>query len=250
MEVLKKLVGRRNTVGNEESCYHQHVKCARPSFRPPSLVTSTAFDNDETFAIVAKAMLFRYENEGLSERAAVNATLLTAEEKRAFLEALDLRNTTMHFHDLEDMEDSPVNEIVLRTRAIFGQTLKSMWRESIIIPGYSASPSIRNGELDCDEYRPPLKTPKNRHFSPIRPSSSLSNNTSSSKISLPLNNSKSSGKQRRRRFFPDSDQQPRCRTRIRIDFKLSGTEPVQSLQLDGLSQGAYAPPSPIASTVQ
>ena len=93
MELFKKLVGRRNMVANEDSC--RRIKQTSCGYRPPALVTSTAFDCDETFSKVAQALLLRYEHEGMSEREAINATLETSEEKRAFLEALDLRHATL-----------------------------------------------------------------------------------------------------------------------------------------------------------
>jgi hypothetical protein len=244
MDVLKKLVGRRNMVGSEESCYRQK-QTRGLSYRPPALVTSNTFDTDETFATVAKALLFRYEHEGMSERDAINVTLVTSEEKRAFLESLDLRHATMFTNHEEDLEEALVNDLVQRTRYIFSGTLKLLWRESVV-PDDGEPDTLSEEELvvgiDGHEYRRPLKTPKNLH-SPITSSKSASQ----SSLSLTL---KSSGRQRRRRFFPDSSEQTRCRTRIRLDFKLSGAQPVQSLQLDGLEPplGSYAPPSPIDSS--
>lgn len=254
MQLFKKCVGRRNMVASEESCYQHQVKKVggSSSYRPPALVTSTEFDDDDIFAAVARAMLFRYENEGLNERDTINATLVTSEDKRTFLESLDLRNATMYINnDVDDLEDSPINEIVHMTRSIFGETLKLMWRECIT--GYDGHGVESDEDIvgdSHDEYRHRLKTPKNNLHSPIGFLSAKSCSQSAYSLSL---QPKSSGRQRRR-FFSDSEQQPRCRTRIRLDFKLSGTvEPVQSLQLDGVAAppvGAYDPPSPISSTVR
>lgn len=228
--------------GCEESLYRKKQN-SQSSYRPPALITSTAFDNDETFATVAKALLFRYEQREMSERDAINETLVTSEEKRAFMEALDLRHAAMFLNQDEELEEGLVNDLVQRTRCIFGASLKQLWRESIVPDSESESefPSCEEEfvlGIDGHEYRQPLKTPKNLH-SPI---------TSSTMDSLPLAlRPKSSGKSRRRTFFPDSAEQPRVRSRIRLDFNFSGAQQVESLVLDGLAPplGSYAPPSPI-----
>ena len=136
-------------------------------------------------------------------------------------------------------------------RATFGETLKLVWRESIT--GYDRQSSSRSwteremGHDDDDNhhYRHPLKTPKNLH-SPIR--------RALSEAACPCDMNcttkpKSSGRQRRR-FFPDIVEPPKCRSRIRLDFKLTIGEQVSSLQLDGQSLPSltgYVPPSPISA---
>lgn len=235
-------------VANEEVAVSKQISVNRP----PSVVTSTAFDDDDVFQAVARAMLFRFESEGLCERDAINFTLVTSEDKRGFLESLDLRSANMYIN-IDDMmldaESSAINEIVEMTRATFGETLKLLWRESIT--GYdSQSSGILSEEDIADdddntEYRQRLKTPKNNlHHSPIRKvlGEACSKDADNSSIKP-----KSSGRQRRR-FFPDIE--PRCRSRIRLDFKLAICgEHVNSLQLDGQAMPSmlgYAPPSPIS----
>lgn len=226
-------------------------KVATAVYQPPSVVTSTAFDDDDVFQAVARAMIFRYENEGLSEREAINATLVTSEDKRGFLESLDMRSTNMYLSaGIEELGDSAINEIVELTRVTFGETLKLLWRESIT--GYDSQSSGMLFEEDTvdgasNEYRHRLKTPKNDLHSPIRVflGSSCMDKAADNSAIKP----KSSGRQRRR-FFPDIE--PRCRSRIRLDFKLAASgEQVKSLQLDGQrmpSMIGYAPPSPISTT--
>lgn len=222
--------------------------------RPPSVVTSTLFDDDDVFQTVARAMLYRYEAEGLSEREVIEATLVTLEDKRGFLETLDFRTANMYAEGEEpEMESSAIMELVETVRATFGETLKLLWRESIT--GYDRQSSSRSwtdremvNEDDNHHYRHPLKTPKNLH-SPIR--------RALSEASCPCDMScttkpKSSGRQRRR-FFPDFVEPPKCRSRIRLDFKLTIGEQVSSLQLDGQSLPpltGYVPPSPISARNQ
>lgn len=241
-------------VANELPCYNgkQDWVTSSSSYRPPSVVTSTEFDDDDVFQAVARAMIFRHEIERLCERDAINATLLTSEDKRGFLESLDLRSSNMYANvgGENELEQSAMDEIVEMTRATFGDTLKLLWRESIT--GYDSQSSGMLSEEDVTaddepEHRHRLKTPKNLLHSPIR---SVLSETYVSDISI---KPKSSGRQRRR-FFPDISEQPRFRSRIRLDFKLShGGEQVKSLQLDGFvvpSMTGYAPPSPIATTAQ
>lgn len=205
-------------------------------YRPSALVTSTIFDNDEIFSAVAKALIFKHEVEGLSEEDSIKATLFTSEEKRAFLESLDLRNSTLSFQQDEELNDlSPINELMRKTRSIFGKTLQSLWQDS-------TSPSVTVSEENVitseenHKYQLPLKTPKNLH-SPIKTSCNVSNVLSH----------KSSGRQRRRAFFPDTCDQERSRPRMRLDFNLSNFMPAKSLHLDGFSNPeslcAYIPPS-------
>lgn len=253
MEVLKKFVGRRNMVANEEVCFMRKMGARSTNlYRPPAVVTSTAFDDDDVFQAVARAMFIRYEVEGLSERDAINATLSTLEDKRGFMESLDLRSANMYSNCSEhEMETSALFEIVEMIRATFGETLKLLWRESITGYDRQSSGNLVEDDMvtdDDNDYRYPLKTPKNLH-SPIRVV--LSESTYPRETNCTIK-PKSSGRQRRR-FFPDITEPPRCRSRIRLDFKLPGGEQVKSLQLDGQSMPSlvgYAPPSPISTANQ
>jgi hypothetical protein len=240
MNVVKKLVGRKRDAVAEASCRRSQQKRKAFSYRPSALVTVTVFDNDEIFSAVANTLIFNYENEGLSERDAINATIFTATEREAFLESLDLRHATIYLHQDEELaEGSPVSDLVIKVQSIFGKSLRSMWRDNMLNTESINHVEDNNEGTPPSRYTRPLKTPKNLH-SPII-TSSKSSNVLSDNI------------KKRRTFFPDACEQPRSRTRIRIDFKLSNAsnaQPVNSLQLDGFSNaeplGAYIPPrSPI-----
>lgn len=237
-------------VADESISFEKKFGTGASCYRPPSVVTSTLFDDDEVFQAVARAMLYRYEAEGLSEREAIDATLLTLEEKRGFLESLDFRTANMYAEgDEPEMESSTIMELVEMIRTTFGETLKLVWRESITGYDGQSSRSWMEGEMVDDDdnhhYRHPLKTPKNLH-SPIR--RALGEASRTCEMSC-MTKPKSSGRQRRR-FFPDIVEPPKCRSRIRLDFKLTFGEQVSSLQLDGQplpSLTGYVPPSPISA---
>ena len=259
MPRLNNWVGRRHAVANEESKYQQRVKGFSSSAsltdgggksgfmcRPPPLKTSSTFDNDDAFAAVAGAMLYRYENEGQSERDAVHATLISSAERRAFLEALDIRNVQIYASEHQsELEENTLHQLVQRTTDIFATTLRDMWRESATCESElndMDSACDRNNASDTSgsKYRKPPPSPK--HVLQSR-SSSLSTHSSGSR----------SGVHSRRRFFPDSDSSRRCRTRVRFDWKRPTPEPVKSLHLDEHPPtpprvSKYEPPSPIEST--
>lgn len=286
MEVLKKLVGRRNMVGDDESPYRMQTEgCNNKApagttvgvTTPTPTATSTKFDDDVTFMTLSKAMLFRFEKEGLSKRDAINATLLNSEEKHSFLQSLDLRHALMYVTHEESTDDKQMNEIIVNVHTAFGPSLRSMWRESIIpLEDITTTQQKQHDQRRQQHKTSSVQSPKRRHFdiwktprmlhSPIRTTTNTySNKTATTSTITPSPEgtttvgtssaqSKSSGKQRRQRFHPDSDQ-PRFRSRIRLDFKFSGSStPVQCLQLDGIMQpagdGSYAPPSPIDSSVR
>jgi hypothetical protein len=236
MNRLKYLVSRKGAVGNEEFNYQQHLNddgASASSYRPPPIVTSAAFDNDNAFSTVAKALLYRFENEGLPESEAIYSTLVTHAERKAFLESLDLRQAQISLDEELEMGESPMTSIVQRTSSYFGDALREMWRESILNAGEREEAPVKT------EYKVP---PSPRNLGSPRSSHSSSNSSSVS-----------SG-MRRRRFFPDSDNQI-SRTRIRFDWKIpQGQLPAQSLQLDGATSTApqplYKPPSPMDSTAR
>ena len=265
MPRVKCWVGRRNAVANEECKYQQHVKAfsmspsssigaSKAGFlnRPPPLKTSSTFDNDDAFAAVARAMLYRYENEGQSERDAVHATLITAAEKRAFLEALDLRNVEIYATEHQsELEENAFHRLVQRVTTIFGDTMREMWRES-------QCRDVNNESSACGRTAATLASSSNRYRkAPPSPKNALQHKSST--VSAQSNDSENSaGSRNRRRFFPDSDSSRRCRTRIRFDWKLTTPEPVQSLQLDGSLEdpptpqrkSLYEPPSPVESALR
>ena len=232
---------------NESAAYRsQQVKSF--SYRPTSLVTSTVFDNDDVFCTVAHAMLFRYENEGLNERDAICGVLVTAEQKRQFIDSMESRFMTtsnVTGHEEAMAEDSPANEIIGRFRFSLGDTLKELWRESDKMDFMTTEPS--NSGSNNHAYQSPLKTPKNTLHSPMKSSSDIAMSDD------PQGGGRKHHGQRRR-FFPDGDQHNAAgRPAFRWDFHFSsGGQQVQSLQLDGLEHktsgvlGSYSPPSPIS----
>ncbi|VEU36600.1 unnamed protein product [Pseudo-nitzschia multistriata] len=194
-----------------------------------AVVTSNKFESDQAFATVARTMLHRYEVEGASEREAIDAVLCTAEDKRAFIEALDSKHATLVRADTDSfdgernaMDDDAVSEIVHQTRSVFDAALKTMWREelasSAATPGRAerdAEAMIEQQRSDNDrEYRRQHqpKTPKNLRMSPMQTSfrykknhygdisrsdSCDSTSTTGSNIFQPL-------KRRRRWFFAEN----------------------------------------------
>ncbi|KAL3921371.1 MAG: hypothetical protein SGILL_002782, partial [Bacillariaceae sp.] len=169
------------------------------SFRPASLVTSTKFDSDEALVAVARAMLHRYEHEQMSEQEAINATLKSPEDIRAFLEALDTRYAmdTAPFDDQDDPMRADTTETFMQVRMLFLPTLKTMWQAASSSSGrigmmtsniFTEEPVM--GSVD-DEYRQPPRAPKNLHLSPITRPSYVTDNDSPAK-------------RRRTWFFSDS----------------------------------------------
>ena len=151
----------------------------------------------------------------------------------------------MYLHQDDELESAtPVGELVKKVRSTFGPELQSMWRESVLEKESASELGEQHVVENRDELGSniptPLKTPKNLQLSPVQTSISQGNMLSA----------KSSGRQRRRSFFPDASDNARCRARIRIDFKLrneADAQPVKSLQLDGFFNPEpvreYVPPS-------
>ena len=167
------LYGRRRSTGSPvDTC-------------PPEMavVTSSKFDSEEVFSVVARAMLNRYQHDGMSEREVILGTLDNIDDMRAFIEALDLKYivlTSQNTNGTEDSGDETLSEIVFKTRSIFDATLKTIWREKD-----SSSSTLRmvGGEEDFRQHRGEMiachdeykkrhpKTPKNLRMSPMRTSS-------------------------------------------------------------------------------
>jgi hypothetical protein len=236
MDRIKCWVGRRNAVGVEEFSYQKKMNenCAAPSYRPPPLLISTTFDHDDKFSAIAKAMIYRYDYDGMSEREAIDATLVTLNEKRTFLESLDLRNAKLYLDEPDEEGEFSLTALVQRTSSTFAYELRSLWRESVQAESdydEREAPSFFVG----NEYQQPPASPRGRK-------TPISNQSSSQSV-------KQSGGRRRRSFFPDSEHK-RCQPRMRFEFKMMPiASQVQTLQLDGISPpsvASYAPPSPIA----
>mmetsp|Transcript_34536 Transcript_34536/g.81424 ORF Transcript_34536/g.81424 Transcript_34536/m.81424 type:complete len:357 (-) Transcript_34536:187-1257(-) len=197
-----------------------------------SVETSNKFDSDDAFSMAARKMLHRYENENMNEREAIHSTLTKVEDKQAFIEALDLKYSTLltandGFVDDEDASDEAMSEVIHQVRSLFDVTLKAMWKE-----GEESSSSgmterdatFKNIEAMAEEHRRDdeyleyrrhhrPKTPKNLRMSPMQTSfkctsygnislsescdSTCSVGSSSSNIFQPF-------KRRRRWFFAEN----------------------------------------------
>ena len=251
MNVFKKLVvaNRRNrstsvvsddgnnTDEDNNFCYHQHDDgdgtgrivgensgssslslsslYGRRSLPPPTVVTCSKFDSDEAFAIVARAMVYRYEHDDLTEREAIEATLGMMDDKRAFIEAMDLKFTTLVSDDYissqQDGSDA-ISEIIIQTRSIFDSTLKSMWREMDSDESTSVNDETLVEQRDDDDtvgferYAKQPKTPKNLRMSPIQ----SSYNYKSQGEDMPQSTTCSGGnqpfKRQRRWFFAETEK--------------------------------------------
>ncbi|KAG7366141.1 hypothetical protein IV203_028811 [Nitzschia inconspicua] len=159
----------RDTSGGEPSCLHNQR-------RTPTVVTSTQFDDDEVFVAVARAMLYHFEHEKMSERETIFTILPQKEDVRAFLEALEMKYASVLHSDeyKEDLATLEMSEIVHQTWSIFLPTLRTVWKESESF-GYMPSKVFvvpldePMAEMDSDEecYRKPPMTPKNFCLSPI-----------------------------------------------------------------------------------
>mmetsp|Transcript_5997 Transcript_5997/g.6704 ORF Transcript_5997/g.6704 Transcript_5997/m.6704 type:complete len:341 (-) Transcript_5997:77-1099(-) len=188
----------------------------RSSPPPPVVVTSTKFDSDEVFAISARAMVYRYEHENMTEQEAIDATLCKTDDKRAFIEAMDLKFTALVNDNYTSSEDDDtVSEIIIQTRSIFDSTLKSMWRE--IISGMKCDESLNINDAmveqrddavsSLEQYVAHPKTPKNLRISPIQ----TVYNCKKQGIDMPYSGSSNMGtnilqplKRQRRWFFAET----------------------------------------------
>lgn len=148
-----------------------------------AVVTSTRFDSDDIFSMVARAMIHRYQHQNMSEREAIDGTLGKVDDLRAFIETLDHKFDVLNAEITDGMDhtsdvDDTLSEIIIKTRSLFNDTLKKMSREKESILGISMD-SIkkkrhRNEMMvdDRSDYRRQLpKTPKNLRMSPMRTSS-------------------------------------------------------------------------------
>jgi len=169
--------------GSSSSLYGRRRHSGSPAnTRPPmmAVVTSNKFDSEDTFSVVARAMIRRYKHQNMSEREATLGILGNDDDLRAFIEALDQKFIVLTTQNTDGMDDgvddvgddNTPSEIIFETRSIFDATLKAMWREKEL----SSSSTIRQHRnetvADHDEYRKRHpKTPKNLRMSPMRTSS-------------------------------------------------------------------------------
>lgn len=156
----------------DSSSLYGRRRCSVP--RVMNVMTSNRFDNDETFSKVARAMIFRHQQENMSERGVVEEILGKTDDLRAFIEVLDLKYMAVTADG--DVGDDDLSEIVFKMRSIFDTTLKAMWQEieSVVSMEDQESRQQHRVEMivDADEYRQQHpKTPKNLRMSPMRTSS-------------------------------------------------------------------------------
>ncbi len=172
--------------GSPSSLYGRRCSAECPADSCPpkmAVVTSSKFDSDEIFSVVARAMINRYQNENMSEREAILCTIGNPDDLRALIEAQDLRYiafASQNTDGTEDSGDDTLSEIVIKIRSIFYTTLKALWRENEALAASSGitgqEESFRQHREEIitpdDEYRKlHPKTPKNLRMSPMRTSS-------------------------------------------------------------------------------
>ena len=196
----------------------------KPTLAP--LVTTTRFDDDQTFVGVAQDMIIKFEHHSMTEREAILSTLKTAEERRAFLDALDFKYANLNLEDDNDV--TGVADVVVKAGNIFVSTLQTMWKESRVEKTVAAATPTtvaseasffaEAGMVDsekhvADEYysiHHPPKTPKNIAMSPVEctyGSSKVSTGIILSPVSYnneSQNNHQKASKKRRRWFFAET----------------------------------------------
>lgn len=241
MEVMKYMARSKSPDGGNQKSSRIGAVANRFGFslsnrhRPPPLVTSSTFDKDDKFVAIAKALFSRYEEGDQTKRQAIEATLITTNERQAFLESLELRNAQISIDEYDDIEELTFLGLIRKTASVFGDDLKALWRDSVIEE--DGSPSI-NVIVSSKCSKTPMSP---RNISAAARNSSLTHpNMASTKPS--------SSKSRHQRFFADSGSL-RSKRSLRFDFRLGAAEPVRCLQLDGTSPLArsrigYQPPSP------
>mmetsp|Transcript_23695 Transcript_23695/g.50403 ORF Transcript_23695/g.50403 Transcript_23695/m.50403 type:complete len:320 (+) Transcript_23695:17-976(+) len=229
--------------GSLMSLYGRRRNTSSPAASHPpvmNVVTSTKFDSDEAFSMVAGAMIHRYEHENKSEREAIHAVLASAEDTRAFIEALDLRFISLSADetDGDDAIDDAFSEIIIRARSLFYVTLQALWREKesqLSTPG-KEDDADRDGIMveedlsDHDEYRKQHpKAPKNLRMSPMQTSfgyknrGTISQNGSYDSASSEVSNTSNifqPFKRRRRWFFAENKKE-----RLHKPFPIKATLP-------------------------
>ena len=207
-----------NTVGENDvssSSLSLSSLYGRRSLPPRTVVTCSKFDSDEAFAIVARAMVYRYEHDNFTEREAIEATLGKTDDKRAFIEAMDLKFTALVSDDYissqQDGSDAAISEIIIETRSIFDSTLKSMWREMDSDESTNVNSEALVEQRDDDmvgleRYAKQPKTPKNLRMSPIQ----RTYNYKSQGEDIPQSTTCSGGnqpfKRQRRWFFAETEK--------------------------------------------
>ena len=219
-----------NDNNDNNFCYHQYDEntntCNEHSFSssplsslysrrylppPPSVITSTKFDNDQTFAIVARDMLYRYEHKNMTEREAIEATLSQLDDQCAFIQAMDLKhNTVLHDEYISSKDNDALSDIIIQTRSIFHRTLKLMWEEITSgIMNHDAVLKSRNESLaeqsDDDRINIHPKTPKNIRLSPIQSSNHTGGMVYCGSSTGNGNNTLKPFKRQRRKFFDEGE---------------------------------------------
>jgi hypothetical protein len=211
------------------------VAKAKFGYRPPPVVTVTDFDEDDIFISIAKSMIYRYEYGDLTAREALDATLKTSEDKRTFLESLDIRKARILGNEKTTQDESFMHELILRISDTFEKELKSMWRESSTSEDdYSAAVIVSSEDGDVvsdDECRPPVvpKTPKAMGFESPKSSSKTKSVTA----------------RRRRHFFSDFSLSPNRQRRNKPSMKIIALIPPSPMAAEPVKS---FPHSPVRST--
>jgi hypothetical protein len=192
--------------------------------RPPTLRTTSTYDDDEAFSKISLKLLATVELNGLSAKETIMQTLIQPRDRSSFLEG-------MHIRLSRSSQFSPSTASLVQSMFDqFGDELKRIVEEE-------------SGERNChpfysphvsEEKRPPPTTP--RH---VRSHSSFQGAESNAQKTAAHPSS-------RRRFFSDSESGGFfCSRKVRnLDWKLAeAIQQVQSLRLDGTTPLAYqAPP--------
>ena len=219
----------------------------KPALAP--LVTTTRFDEEQTFVGVAQDMIIKFEHHSMTEREAIQSTLKTVEERWAFLDALDFKYANLNLEDNDDA--TGVADVVMKTGSIFLSTFRTMWKESRVEKTVSAATpttvaseasffaeaGMVDGEKNvADEYysfHHPPKTPKNIAMSPVEctyGSSTVSAGIMLSPVSYnkdSQNHHQKASKKRRRWFFAETSRRVDPEGAIRSDC-LTSTLPDRS----------------------
>jgi hypothetical protein len=195
--------------------------------RPPPLLTSSTYDDEEAFVSVSLNLLSRYEALGLSAKETIKSTLIYPRERDSFFEALCARKSrSTHI-------STSTASLVDSVDRAFGRELMKMTQEE-------------NG--GCNLQQPCVM----RKFSDdILPTTPRATNVRSPTFSNSESRRQdtSSAKKNRRRFFPESGFFGSRKVQ-NIDWKLAeAIEQVQCLRLDGSARTprnsmGYEPPSP------
>lgn len=125
---------------------------------PAPVYTSSEFENDERFIMVANSILCSFEKENMPKREAIETMLSTTDKQLSFLESIDSRySATSNYTGLDYTAGTTTDDITVvlsRTRSIFYSTLLSMWQEANDDSNNTTSNSHNNNNHEsspCDQ---------------------------------------------------------------------------------------------------